>query len=191
MIPHLVLLSTFCLRLKCNEKCTKCSFPFTNEEVLQLSRIRCPCHKNEVELEWQQLPAFRKAITGSKGKLRVFCTFCTLLNLLPKSIPGIQVCDMPRDRYWCIYYYILWTSTLLLSHSSSRVSSSGTTNLTFGSTCCNFPADWAKRNTISTWTFEIPRSANISNYVRNSKKFVLLFKVLTIQIVITCSLYLY
>lgn len=86
MTPHLALLSTFCLSLRCNEKCTKCSFTFTNEEVPQLSRFRCPCHRNEVELEWQQLPAFRKTTTGSKGKL---CAFCTLLNLLPEAMPEI------------------------------------------------------------------------------------------------------
>ncbi|KAI1236723.1 hypothetical protein IHE44_0014976 [Lamprotornis superbus] len=73
-------------RLKCNEKCTKCSSTFTNEEALQLSRIRCPCPKNDIELAWQQLPAFRKATTGSKGKLHAFCS---LLNLLPEAIPGI------------------------------------------------------------------------------------------------------
>lgn len=84
--------------------------------------------------------------------------------------------------------YVMDTYSLALQFlQPSLLFSSGTTNITFGSTCYNFTADPAKRNTLSTWTFEILRSANT---VRNSDKFVVLFKVHAIQIVITCSLYL-
>lgn len=183
MTLHLVLLSTFCLRLKCNEKCTKCSFPFTNEEVLQLSRIRCPCHTNEVELEWQELPAFRKATTGSKRKL---CAFCSTFSPRPyQEYKCVTWGETGVDVFINMYYGHLLSCSRI---SHSPVSSSGSTCLTFGSTCCNFTADSAKRNTTLTWTFEILSSANI---VRNSDKFLLLFKVHTIQIVIRCSLYLY
>ncbi|KAJ7410127.1 hypothetical protein WISP_110962 [Willisornis vidua] len=60
----------------------------TNEEVPQFSMIGCNYHRSNIELKWHQLPAFRKATTGTKGD--------TL------SIPSSSFSPKPQQDYTCI-----------------------------------------------------------------------------------------